>query len=181
MKNICLTESQYQELLNICKENRNEVSGTISVKTNPYEIIVTGVELDKEDLILNSSNKGIDYDSEKYINNVVRGIYYSTENVYVRFHTHPRRLASCDLSLADYRALKENQELAQKISDLKGKGPILVSECIVTNDQVGFYYYDTNKKLLEKFPLYVDGKRRKEDMTFLQLIKENIEERRKRK
>ena len=177
-----MNDSQYCSLLNLCIQNKQEISGTMNIKNTSEGMIVSEIKLDDNSMVSSSNNKHITFNTKEYLTKMVYEIMYSDVNIYVRFHTHPGKMSACKLSLTDLKNLKANQEMALRVSKLKSRENIIVSECIITKDEVAFYYYDVISGLIKRVPLYVDGKEKipisekVEGKSLFQIIKGGIKE-----
>ena len=159
MMRINITSEQHEKITSICNKYDIEVSGIISLKEGDSGYDVVDIDFDDRELIRYANSSCIHFNGEEYKKMLAYGIATSQTGLFVRFHTHLYSL-SARLSMDDFNMLKQNQETALEIANIKETKPVIVSETIVTSGEIGFFYFDPDERKCKRIPVYVDGKER---------------------
>ena len=149
--NINMSLKQYNELITLCKRNKTEQSGHMTVTEIDNDIHITKIELNSEDLIKKRTNKEIVYRKE-YLVKVLYELASCESPAYIRFHTHPK--GSSNLSGEDIELLKYVQSLSQRLTP---NDYVKVIEGIVNEHEISFYYFNPESDKLIRVPLFVDN------------------------
>ena len=157
-KRVKFTKKQFLTLLNICQTSPIEISGRIDLEEKSYYYALKEIHFDESNMINNSSNEEIDYNDLNYFLNISNDIRCSTQNVYVRFHTHPGENGACSPSQADCETIKRVTNFTQKLKRVNSNEKPLFLECIITNKSVGFYLYDIEEDKIYRLPAFVGHK-----------------------
>lgn len=173
--NINISSEHFNNLIKLCKNSRNELSGTMNTKLDNDDVYIVGINLDSKDMVKSAKRTKVEYNVKEYITNTVYDIAFSKNKVYIRFHTHPSFGSAPRPSKADIETLKYTQGLVHRA---KPDDLISVVEGIVTDKEVAFYFYDSNKDSVERLPLFIDGVEKipNSEKSILQVFKESFAE-----
>ena len=173
MINIHMREDQFNNLIQLNKSNKEEISGTIQIKQSENDILIDKILIGDNDIYQERSPKYIEYDVEKWLPKTFWNLYATDIPYYVMFHTHPGLRGAPRLSDADKDMLKYIQSLTEKIP---GKENTLVIEGIITRQEIAFYSYDENTQEILNIPLFVNGEEKKlsKNQSFLEAFREGF-------
>lgn len=152
--NIKFSEELYSRLIQLCKNNKFEVSGYILGALEDEDFRVTDLELHSESLIAKSTKTNIDYNANYIQDKIFRLKALQQGGILIEFHTHPTLMASSELSAIDINYLRSTQALADKICT---SGNLIVCEGVVNRQEVCFYAYDAIRDETVRIPMYVNG------------------------
>ena len=173
MINIHMREDQFNNLIQLNKSNKEEISGTIQIMQSGNDILIDKILIGDNDIYQERSPKYIEYDIEKWLPKTFWNLYATDTSYYVMFHTHPGLRGAPRLSDADKDMLKYIQSLTEKIP---GKENTLVIEGIITRQEIAFYSYDENTQEILNIPLFVNGEEKKlsKNQSFLEAFREGF-------
>lgn len=153
-----LSKEQFKELLNICRNNKKEVSGKIRFIKEGDKYNFQNYKMNEKNIIFDSNKTTISFNLQELLQDLVFDTYSSNDDVYVIFHTHPGFIGAAGLSDEDREFLKYVQEIANQVTRSDGnKSAIQVVSGVICRDKIGFYYYDTNSKGFKRTRTYVNG------------------------
>ncbi len=173
MVNIYMREDQFNNLIQLNRSNKEEISGTMQIKKSGNDILIDKILIDSNDIYQERNTKYIQYDIEKWIPKTGWDLYVTDTPYYVMFHTHPGLRGAPRLSDADKDMLKYIQSLTKKIP---GKENMLVIEGVITRQEIAFYSYDENIQEISNIPLFVNGieKKLSKNQSFLEAFQEGF-------
>lgn len=155
MINIHMAEECYNNLIGLSKKYKEEVGETIQVKVSGNDLLINKVAIDSEDIYQERTSSSIEYNTNKWIQKTIWDLFHTDTSYYIMFHTHPKLTGAPKLSAADIETLEYVESLTNKVP--YGNN-IEVIEGIITRHEIAFYSYDTNKKKLNRLPLFINGK-----------------------
>lgn len=155
--NINMSESQFDKLTQLCKNSRDELSGTMNAQVTNGEIYVVSVNLDESNIIDRANSHEIIYNSKEYITKTAYELAFANSPVYIRFHTHPLFGGAPGLSKPDTDQLKYVQSLAKNVAKITCNDYTKVISGIVTDSEIAFYTYDLDSDRVIRIPFFVDG------------------------
>ena len=175
--NINMSESQFKNLTQLCRNSTDEISGIMNIQLNNGEIFIVDIKLDDDDIIKSANSHEIIYNFKEYIIKTVYEIAFSNCPIYIRFHTHPDN-GLPNLSETDIDNLKYIQSLTKKVAKINEKDCTKVIEGIVTNSEIAFYTYDLESNKEIRLPFFVDGieKIPSIEKSIFQIFKESFRE-----
>lgn len=155
---IHLTQEQFLQLKKLCHSSKKEIAGEMffsKVGDNYYLQSVKSYN-DESDYIASSNRKSIEFNNETYITQLLLECMNSksSNEIVVRFHTHPGMSALAYPSNQDMKAIEADQLAVDKINSKCGKNLTFV-EGIITSSEIGFYH--CKEKTIRRIHTFVDG------------------------
>ena len=159
--NFYLTNSDFEKMKNNSAKSKKEITGEMIFAKEGAHYILSKVEVynnqDRE-FVESSSKKDVHINYENFLQRVLFDAYSSDEKegVVVRFHSHPTALGRHSLAYpsdTDKDFIKSMQSSLGILNKRMGKKFVYV-EGIITDSEIGFYYYDG--KSVERIHTFID-------------------------
>lgn len=171
MFKIDLSTSEYETFLRICNSSPIEISGAIMLNQTANGYTFSQILLDREDSLDKQTSKHIVHNDNSYVSRHMRLINTNTD-LFVQFHTHPGDAAACYPSKSDIEYIKGTQD-SIRLSREKGLTKASIAcECIITKDDIMFYYIPDGTEEVKYVPLYVDGVEKKISQSVLRTMED---------
>lgn len=152
---INMSKEMYEELRKRCAKTKVEISGIMSAERQGEDINIKEIWTDIN-CIKSNSKKEINYDTDIYIDKTIDEML--TNNIHIRYHTHPGFNSVAHLSQTDKRHTIGRNSIAGVLSKELNIPPITIIDGIVTRRDMAFYLYDEKNNANIRIPLFVDGK-----------------------
>lgn len=171
MFRINLSTSEYETFLRICNSSPVEISGTIMLNQTANGYTFKKILLDREDSIKEQTPKYIVNNKNSYVYRHMRLINTNTD-LFVQFHTHPRDAAVCYPSKSDIEFIKGTQNSIRRLREEGFTKASIACECIISKDDIMFYYIPEGMEEVQYIPLYVDGIEKKVSQSVLKKMED---------
>ena len=154
-----ILEKTVQELMELCKSNQVEISGSMTFIKNGDSYYFRKYTLSNQNDIKKATHKQIKVTDSHIADILIQSIYNDpNSDLIVGFHTHPSYTALAYPSKTDAQFIKQ---LQQSINNVRAKATnadtnqkILYVECIITFSEIGFYYSDGEE--IKRIPVFTE-------------------------
>ena len=155
-----MTTEQAAQLMKLCRDNENEIVGYIDFDGTNGEYALRSFKVDNYN-VLSSSSFRVDTDREKVWGSLAMSVMAAdSAGIISMFHTHPNKFSHAYPSNVDKKLITNRQGWVTHMCNVKEekrskKTPMTYMEGVITEREIGFYYYEDGK--IKRCPLFVDG------------------------